>query len=116
MSCDSIFIQSNVNFITNHLHNLIAEEFIIFQRMKEEAVSEFIVRVRGLPFKVSEEDVRGFFSSVNIVEVHFPKNREGRPSGDAYLELGTLKDQKEAGKYNQEYMGDRPGGVRGQAE
>ena len=97
--CDSIFIQSNVNFITNHLHNINAEEFIIFQSAIM-AVSEYIVSVRGMPFKVTEDDVTSFFSTVNIIEVHFPKNREGRPSGDAYLQLGTLKDQKEALKYN----------------
>ena len=71
------------------------------------ASSEYIVRVRGLPFHARDQDILQFFSNVNIEEVHFAKNNEGRPSGSAYLQLATLKDQKEALKFHQAYMGDR---------
>jgi hypothetical protein len=33
--------------------------------------------------------------------------REGRPSGDAYIELASLKDVKEALKLNNKNMGKR---------
>ena len=39
--------------------------------------------------------------------IFFTKNREGRRSGDAYIELDTLKDVKAAMKMNKKYLGDR---------
>ena len=50
-----------------------------------------IVRVRGLPFSCTENELIDFFEGVCIDSVHFTRNRDGRPSGDAYLVLATLK-------------------------
>ena len=56
------------------------------------AVAEHhIVRVRGLPFSCTENELLDFFEGVCIDSVHFTRNRDGRPSGDAYLVLATLK-------------------------
>ena len=66
-----------------------------------------IIRVRGLPFSTSEEEVIKFFDKCSIKQVHFCKNRDGRPSGGAFIEMETLRDVKEGLKYDRENMGSR---------
>jgi len=68
---------------------------------------QFIVRVRGLPWSCKESELTEFMDGVNITSVHFTKNREGRPSGDAYLVLNSLRDQKAAQKFHKAEMGNR---------
>jgi len=71
------------------------------------ATEHHIVRVRGLPFSCTEDELIEFFGSCSIKAVHFTKNREGRPSGDAYLEMNSLRDIKEAMKLDKAHMGSR---------
>jgi len=71
------------------------------------ATEHHIVRVRGLPFSCTEDELIEFFGSCSIKAVHFTKNREGRPSGDAYLEMNSLRDIKEAMKMDKATMGNR---------
>ena len=69
------------------------------------AQEHHIIRVRGLPFSCNESDVTDFFGKCNIQAIHFTKNREGRPSGDAYIEMASLRDVKEGLKNDKKYMG-----------
>jgi len=71
------------------------------------AQEHHIIRVRGLPFSCNESDVTEFFGKCNIQAIHFTKNREGRPSGDAYIEMASLRDVKEGLKNDKKYMGSR---------
>ena len=71
------------------------------------ATEHHIVRVRGLPFSCTEDELIEFFGSCSIKAVHFTKNREGRPSGDAYIEMNTLRDVKEGMKLDKAHMGNR---------
>ena len=43
--------------------------------------------MRGLPWSASEDDIREFFSGHSIAAggVHLSMNRQGRPSGEAYV-------------------------------
>jgi len=66
-----------------------------------------LVRVRGIPFTSTETDVKEFFGKCSIKAVHFILNTEGRPSGDSYIELTSLRDMEEAMKLDQAYMGWR---------
>ena len=66
-----------------------------------------ILRVRGLPFSCTEAELIEFFSKCSVLAVHFTKNREGRPSGDAYIEMNNLRDVKEGLKYDKAMMGQR---------
>ena len=77
---------------------------IQFFRMAQE---HHILRVRGLPFSCTESELTEFFSKCSIQAVHFTKNREGRPSGDAYIEMNNLRDVKEGLKYDKAMMGQR---------
>ena len=71
------------------------------------ATEHQIVRVRGLPFSCTEAELIEFFGNSSIKTVHFTKNREGRPSGDAYIEMTSLRDVKEAMKLDKAHMGNR---------
>ena len=66
-----------------------------------------ILRVRGLPFSCTEAELIEFFDKCSVQAVHFTKNREGRPSGDAYIEMNSLRDVKEGLKYDKAMMGQR---------
>ena len=65
------------------------------------------VRLRGLPFRATEPDVRGFFAPLVAVAVRFVIDKEDRPSGFAFVEFGTEKDVKKALKKTNEKMESR---------
>ncbi|CAL4095666.1 unnamed protein product, partial [Meganyctiphanes norvegica] len=72
---------------------------------------EFVIRIRGLPWSASVDDIVEFFSEVEILEgrdgVHMTMSREGRPSGEAYVELVSQDDIEEAEKKHKCNMGKR---------
>lgn len=47
-----------------------------------------VVRLRGLPFQCSEEDVLEFFAGLEVLDVVLPR-REGRATGDAWVLLAS---------------------------
>ncbi|KAK6170836.1 hypothetical protein SNE40_019135 [Patella caerulea] len=70
-----------------------------------------VIRVRGLPWSTTAEEVYKFFEGANIQGgedgVHFTFSREGRPSGEAFIEFETPDDVEVAmGKHNA-HMGTR---------
>ncbi|XP_016336527.1 heterogeneous nuclear ribonucleoprotein H-like [Sinocyclocheilus anshuiensis] len=71
----------------------------------------FVVRVRGLPWSCSVEEVSRFFSGSKIgnngTAVHFTYTRECGPSGEAFVELESEEDLKMAIKKDRETMGHR---------
>ncbi|XP_063059831.1 heterogeneous nuclear ribonucleoprotein H1, like isoform X3 [Engraulis encrasicolus] len=71
----------------------------------------YVVRVRGLPWSSSVDEVSRFFSDVKVANngtaIHFTYTREGRPSGEAFVELDTEDDLKIALKKDRESMGHR---------
>uniref|UniRef100_A0A8B9YN16 Heterogeneous nuclear ribonucleoprotein F n=1 Tax=Bos mutus grunniens TaxID=30521 RepID=A0A8B9YN16_BOSMU len=71
----------------------------------------FVVKLRGLPWSCSVEDVQNFLSDCTIHDgvagVHFIYTREGRQSGEAFVELESEDDVKLALKKDRESMGHR---------
>ncbi|XP_077434373.1 heterogeneous nuclear ribonucleoprotein H isoform X2 [Vanacampus margaritifer] len=71
----------------------------------------YVVRIRGLPWSCSVDEVQRFFSDCKILGngggVHFTSTREGRPSGEAFVELEAEDDLKQALKKDRETMGHR---------
>uniref|UniRef100_A0A2K6NLS6 RRM domain-containing protein n=1 Tax=Rhinopithecus roxellana TaxID=61622 RepID=A0A2K6NLS6_RHIRO len=71
----------------------------------------FVVKVRGLPWSCSADEVQRFFSDCKIQNgaqgVHFIYTREGRPSGEAFVELETEDEVKLTLKKDRETMGHR---------
>ncbi|XP_055518283.1 heterogeneous nuclear ribonucleoprotein H3-like isoform X1 [Leucoraja erinacea] len=72
---------------------------------------DFIVRIRGLPWSCTADEVLRFFSDCKIVNgtggIHFTYLREGRPSGEAFVQLQTQEDVKVALAKDRESMGHR---------
>ncbi|XP_045104186.1 heterogeneous nuclear ribonucleoprotein H2-like isoform X2 [Portunus trituberculatus] len=76
-----------------------------------EGDEETVVRVRGLPWSATVEDVLKFFDGVNIKGgrdgIHLTLSREGRPSGEAYIEVASEEDVALAEKKHNQHMGRR---------
>jgi hypothetical protein len=74
---------------------------------------EGILKVKGIPFKASSNDVRKFFSGYKIKPdgVSFIMHQDGRPTGMAFIEFETPQEavramDKDRAKFGPEY-GDR---------
>ncbi|XP_059918790.1 heterogeneous nuclear ribonucleoprotein H isoform X1 [Gadus macrocephalus] len=71
----------------------------------------YVVRIRGLPWACSVDEIQRFFSDCkianNATSIHFTYTREGRPSGEAFVEVETEDDLKIAVKKDRETMGHR---------
>ena len=71
----------------------------------------YVVKLRGLPWSCSIEDVQNFLSDCTIHDgvagVHFIYTREGRQSGEAFVELESEDDVKLALRKDRESMGHR---------
>ncbi|RZF38440.1 hypothetical protein LSTR_LSTR011930 [Laodelphax striatellus] len=70
-----------------------------------------IVKMRGLPWSATVEEIAKFFDGCNIRGgkngVQMTMSREGRPSGEAYVELETEEDVQKALKKDRDHMGPR---------
>ncbi|CAN7990324.1 unnamed protein product [Ixodes pacificus] len=73
----------------------------------------FVLRIRGLPWSTTKEEILNFFTSkeVNIKGgisgVHMTLSREGRPSGEAYIELESEQDVEVGLQRHNEHIGHR---------
>lgn len=71
----------------------------------------FIVRVRGLPWSATRDDIVNFFSPVLVTGgpqgVHFTFTRDGRPSGEAFIEFSSADDLEAALLKHNAHMGKR---------
>lgn len=84
------------------------------QALKDEVQEQdtgWVVRLRGLPFSATAEDVLAFFSGLEVMRgaagVVFTWGRDGRPLGEAYVEFPSEEVQEEALKRDKEKMGPR---------
>ncbi|XP_069482381.1 G-rich sequence factor 1 isoform X1 [Ambystoma mexicanum] len=70
-----------------------------------------VVKVRGLPWTCTVDDLIVFFHDCKIRNreegVHLPLNREGKPRGDAVIEFESEDDLQKAMEKHKKYMGQR---------
>uniref|UniRef100_A0A8R1HRY6 RRM domain-containing protein n=1 Tax=Caenorhabditis japonica TaxID=281687 RepID=A0A8R1HRY6_CAEJA len=69
------------------------------------AESQYI-RIRGLPFEATEQDVHEFFTGLTLARLKF-RLTHGRPSGEAYVEFNSREDAGEALKFDRKEMKTR---------
>ncbi|KAH9637057.1 hypothetical protein HF086_013873 [Spodoptera exigua] len=73
--------------------------------------SSYIIKLRGLPFSTTVEDVLDFLRGVNVCNgkegVHLTEVRPGRPSGECFVEVESQQDVEEALKKDKDNMGKR---------
>lgn len=73
------------------------------------AADDGVVRLRGLPFSSTEADISEFFSGLDIVEngVTIITDRQGRNSGEAFVQFSSPEDAVNALQRDRDVMGHR---------
>ncbi|KAJ1471454.1 hypothetical protein T484DRAFT_3519459 [Baffinella frigidus] len=69
-----------------------------------------VIKMRGLPFRASPDDIRAFFSTeppIQLVNVTFETLPDGRPSGEALAEFVNEVEAERAMKFDRSSMGGR---------
>jgi len=70
-----------------------------------------VIKARGLPWSATADEVLSFFANCSVSGgkdgIHFTLNREGRPSGECFVEMDTDDDVQEALKKDRASMGKR---------
>jgi len=74
---------------------------------KDSQGRNLFIRLKGMEWTATEEDVRKFLADVSIVELIMTKTSTGRPTGEAFLMLQTEADTELAKRYNRQYLGRR---------
>ena len=75
----------------------------------EDAEYQGVVRMRGLPYSASKADIEDFFRDLKIMDggVHICMGRDGRPSGEAFIEFTKESYATDALQLHKAYMGSR---------
>ena len=71
--------------------------------------SEFVVKLRGLPYSATKKDIVDFFSGIQVNQygITVITGGDGRPSGEAFVELTSSEDVEQACSKNRETIGSR---------
>jgi hypothetical protein len=71
-----------------------------------EGTEDAVVRLRGLPWSIKEDDIRQFFKDVTVAPggLHFEIDATGKRNGEGYVRLLTAKDAEEALKYDHKVL------------
>ncbi|KAK3090545.1 hypothetical protein FSP39_012589 [Pinctada imbricata] len=71
--------------------------------------NEAVVRLRGLPFGCSKEEIAQFFTGLEIVPngIMLPEDRQGRSTGEAYVQFATQEIAENALLKHKERIGHR---------
>ncbi|KAJ8380503.1 hypothetical protein SKAU_G00012810 [Synaphobranchus kaupii] len=76
-----------------------------------ESKEVFIIRLKGLAWSCSPEDVLKFFSECRIRDgvngIHLTLNRQGKPNGEGFIELEQEEDVLKALEKHRQYLGSR---------
>lgn len=71
----------------------------------------FVVKLRGLPWSATVDEILRFFKECNVKDgkngVHMTTSREGRPSGEAFVEFEDEGDMERACERDRDHMGNR---------
>lgn len=71
----------------------------------------YIIQVKGFPWSCSAQDLLQFFSDCRIRDgvkgIHLTVNRQGRPSGQAFIEMEHEEDVSKALEKHRQYLGPR---------
>ncbi len=71
----------------------------------------YVVRCRGLPWSATVDEIISFFNKCEMANgkesVHLTLTNDGRPSGEAYIELATQEDLDKALECDKKHLGKR---------
>lgn len=78
------------------------------QHQRNSNTDDFLhVFLRGMPFSVTEAEVRDFFSGLLVEEIVLLKNGNGLKNGKGLVKFATREDAYEALKRDRRYIGSR---------
>ncbi|XP_028592354.2 RNA-binding protein 12B [Podarcis muralis] len=77
-----------------------------YNQPKKEPFPSVYLFIRGMPYSATEDDVRNFFSGLQVEGVAMRKVN-GKNNGDAVVKFATLSDATEGLQRDREYMGSR---------
>lgn len=73
----------------------------------------FLIRIRGLPFTTTKQEIAEFFEGINIINgedgIHLASFglHSTKPLGEAYIELASEDDYEKAQNFHKKNMGSR---------
>ncbi|GJD10868.1 Epithelial splicing regulatory protein 1 [Galdieria sulphuraria] len=72
-----------------------------------------IIRLRGLPWSATKEDVLNFLEGAQVIPcaVHFVLNQQGKPRGEAFVQLLSVDDVNRALELHRQVLGHRMRGL-----
>ena len=65
------------------------------------------LKMRGLPFSATEQDIKDFFHPVSTKEIRLVQTAKGRPSGRAFVDFYNEKDLQQSLQHDKDYMKNR---------
>lgn len=85
---------------------------VVNNNMKiEENLHYSIVKLRGLPWSSTADDITKFFNDCKIAGgtkgVHIVMSRDNRPTGEAFVEFASAEDLAKALTRDRNHMGNR---------
>lgn len=95
------------------LHNCSSSPLLLVQLGRggrgghDHGAGEWVVRLRGLPFSATEEEIANWFAPMPARRAYIVYNHSGRPSGDAFAEFDNAEQWEHAMSKNREHMGSR---------
>ena len=70
-----------------------------------------VIKIRGLPYQTTAMEVCKFFKDCEIVGgpngIYFPLNERGLPTGEAFVEMETVRDIDKALERHKDTIGER---------
>ncbi|KAH7443820.1 hypothetical protein KP509_02G052200 [Ceratopteris richardii] len=77
--------------------------------LDEELRNSNVVRLRGLPFKATESEIKEFFEGLELGPdgIVICVNFQGRSTGQAYVQFASLEIAEKALGWNRKHMGNR---------
>uniref|UniRef100_F1L142 Heterogeneous nuclear ribonucleoprotein F n=1 Tax=Ascaris suum TaxID=6253 RepID=F1L142_ASCSU len=75
--------------------------------------SNYVVRLRGLPYSANVDDIKEFFKGLDVADVVIDKEQGGRPSGEAFVRLASKEHAELALERSKNNMGSRYGFSQG---
>lgn len=71
-------------------------------------ISEFCLKMSGLPFRATEQEMKEFFlPEAKCKDVKVILNKDGRPSGDAIARFDSKEEMEAAMVKDREHLGSR---------
>ena len=74
---------------------------------ESESSDGYIIKCRGLPYSATIEDLKKFFSGCSITNLHLAQSYEGRPTGEAFLEMDDEESYNSGLGKNKDHIGKR---------